>query len=321
MSNIYQNRLGIWQYRYTEYGKTHVFSLKTRNKKEAIRLQTMEDEKRLAPPDERKLLDLTTEECLHRHIQIKKLELKPSTIKGYVQIAQNLVQNFPERNITLKDIQQYVHMRQTEGVSNKTINEALVLLKRAVGLDFDLPRLKKTARRPETLGFYTLDDIKKLKEYFKNKPRYYLFFLTALYTGARFSELKAMKWEDVRGDVIVINSFKTATNVINQTRLVPIHRELLKALKQNVSTGLMFPSIADRPTSWAAKKMRKICKILGIQYKRFHGIRHTTATFLLDSGVSLRDVMSILGWTRMETAQKYIHYNDVKKIDISRLPY
>lgn len=320
MSSIYVKD-GIWQYRYREFGKTKHYSLHTKNKKEAQRLQVIEDNKRLQPKDERKLLDMTTEECLFRLIQAKSLEVKPSTVKGYITIAKKLVECLPEKNITSDDVRKFVLLRQKEGVSNKTINEALVLLKKAVGLNFELPKLKKTAKRPETLGFYSLEDIKKFKKFFKDKPRYNLFFLTALYTGARFSELKAMKWEDIRGDVIVINSFKTATNTVNQTRLVPIHKELKKALKENLSTGLMFPSIADRPTSWAAKKMRKVCNKLGIQYKRFHGIRHTTATFLLDSGVSLRDVMAILGWTRMETAQKYIHYNDIKKIDISKLPY
>lgn len=171
MSNIYQNRLGIWQYRYREFGKTRHYSLKTKSKKEAQRLQIIEDEKRLAPKDERKLLDLTTEECLHRHILAKKLELRPSTIKGYVATARHLVENFPERNITIKDVRNYVQKRQSEGITNKTINEALVLLKRAVGFEFDLPRLKKTAKKPETLGFYSLDDIAKLKAYLLIKAK------------------------------------------------------------------------------------------------------------------------------------------------------
>ncbi len=66
-----------------------------------------------------------------------------------------------------------------------------------------------------------------------------------------------------------------------------------------------------------------MCSTLGIQYKRFHGLRHTAATYLLHAGVDLRTVMNLLGWKNLETAQRYLHQvnNMGASDDIAKLPY
>jgi len=51
------------------------------------------------------------------------------------------------------------------------------------------------------------------------------------------------------------------------------------------------------------------------------GLRHVTATYLLAAGVPLRDVMQIMGWTRIDTAQRYIHLANDAAEQIAKLPY
>ena len=40
---------------------------------------------------------------------------------------------------------------------------------------------------------------------------------------------------------------------------------------------------------------------------RIHDLRHTSASLYLASGATVREVMEIHGWKRMETALRYLH--------------
>lgn len=73
--------------------------------------------------------------------------------------------------------------------------------------------------------------------------------------------------------------------------------------------------------NYPSKVMQRACSAVGIPYKRFHGLRHVTATYLLAAGVPLRDVMQIMGWTLLSTAQKYIHMANDAAEQIAKLPY
>lgn len=48
----------------------------------------------------------------------------------------------------------------------------------------------------------------------------------------------------------------------------------------------------------------------GVRDVRLHDARHTAATLLLLQNVDIRTVMSIMGWTEMATAQRYLHAVD-----------
>lgn len=148
--------------------------------------------------------------------------------------------------------------------------------------------------------------------------------MAAIYTGCRFGEIKQLRWRDVQLDsqTIRVENTKTETNSTDQFRTITIHSELLKVLgRPKKPTSLVFPEISQRFNEWARKHLMRACKSLNIQYKRFHGLRHTTATYLLAAGVSLRDVMQLMGWTRIDTAQRYIHLANAAAEQMSKLPY
>jgi len=66
------------------------------------------------------------------------------------------------------------------------------------------------------------------------------------------------------------------------------------------------------------KDWKKLLTVAGVRTVRLHDARHTAATLLLVQGVDLRTVMSIMGWTEMATAQRYVHAVDALRREAAR---
>ena len=66
------------------------------------------------------------------------------------------------------------------------------------------------------------------------------------------------------------------------------------------------------------KDWKNLLKAAGVRTVRLHDARHTAATLLLVQGVDLRTVMSIMGWTEMATAQRYVHAVDELRREAAR---
>lgn len=133
----------------------------------------------------------------------------------------------------------------------------------------------------------------------------------ALFTGARFAEIAAIRNRDVSKTekIIAIRSAKTEQDGSDQIRFVGIHPDLAKILDGRSGTAdeRLFPELEKHGYNWVRRKIKTACQELGITYRRFHGLRHTFATYLLAGGVDIRQAMSALGHSRMETTQRYAH--------------
>ena len=69
-------------------------------------------------------------------------------------------------------------------------------------------------------------------------------------------------------------------------------------------------------TQWNGKQMnpqtptRQFAKFLdrhGIPHRKFHALRHTSATLLLANGTNIKTVASRLGHTQLSTTNRYVH--------------
>lgn len=74
------------------------------------------------------------------------------------------------------------------------------------------------------------------------------------------------------------------------------------------------------------KQFSKFLGKYGLKHRKFHSLRHTSATLLLYAGVNIKQVQGRLGHGDIETTNKYLHLIEeadveaVNKLDIMLLP-
>ncbi|MGQ5524874.1 tyrosine-type recombinase/integrase [Chitinimonas sp. PSY-7] len=59
--------------------------------------------------------------------------------------------------------------------------------------------------------------------------------------------------------------------------------------------------------SLSTKAFDKACRAAGIENFRFHDLRHTWASWLIQSGVGLAELQELGGWESVEMVRRYAH--------------
>ena len=131
----------------------------------------------------------------------------------------------------------------------------------------------------------------------------------ALNTGARKSEIRWLRWEDVdlqKGTLL----FRETKN--KMLRAVPLVGRGLPLLKEwgkvrRLDTDLVFPGKNPKHPILFEKSWRAVLEAADIKDFRFHDLRHSAASYLVMSGVHIRTVAEILGHKTLGMVQRYSH--------------
>ena len=130
-------------------------------------------------------------------------------------------------------------------------------------------------------------------------------------TGARKQEVLKAKWTDFNFDQRL---WRIPTSKSGKARHVPISDGVLLILRSvpklndcayvfpNPKTQLPYISVF---CAWNSAR-----KAVGLQDVRMHDLRHSFASFLVNSGRSLYEVQKILGHTQIKTTQRYAHLSN-----------
>jgi integrase/recombinase XerC len=138
--------------------------------------------------------------------------------------------------------------------------------------------------------------------------------------GVRVSELVGLNWVDVDFQLGIIRVVGKGS----KERIVPIGEVALGALKDYAveqrkkwryscrgETAVFLNNRGERITTRSvARIVEKHLKLAGILVKMGpHGLRHSFATHLLNSGADLRVIQELLGHASLSTTQRYTHLN------------
>ena len=139
-------------------------------------------------------------------------------------------------------------------------------------------------------------------------------------TGIRVSELVGLNWNDIDFELGIIRVVGKGS----KERIVPIGEIALKVLRDcnaEQERKLKRSIKGERPvflnrrgsritTRSIARIVEKHLKATGILTRVGpHGLRHTFATHLLNSGADLRVIQELLGHASLSTTQRYTHVN------------
>jgi integrase len=133
-----------------------------------------------------------------------------------------------------------------------------------------------------------------------------------LLTGARSGEVLAMRWEEVERQpgVWIKPSTHTKQKSEHRVPLSPGARQLLDDMRRYRKPGeaLVFPGrLPGQPLANVRRTWAACCKTAGISGVRIHDLRHTYASVLVSSGLSLPIIGALLGHTQPQTTARYAH--------------
>ncbi len=121
------------------------------------------------------------------------------------------------------------------------------------------------------------------------------FFYLCLFTGARQSNVLAMRWEDIDFRLALWNIPKTKNGEAHTVPLTPLAMEVLQT-RQNNKSIWVFPGtgesghLVEPKAAW-----RRILKVAKLQDLRMHDLRRTLGSYMAMSNQSLQIIGKALG--------------------------
>jgi integrase len=132
----------------------------------------------------------------------------------------------------------------------------------------------------------------------------------ALLTGLRLNSIRTLKWTcvDFNSNTMTLEAIYSKNK---RTHVLPIsnavRKILLEAKLRCRDSEYVLPGAAALAKNTISNLFNRLCKKLGIQGVRFHDLRHTAATRMVESGVNIDKVSKILGHSTLQMTMRYSH--------------
>lgn len=282
----------------------------------------------LAEAKEGKIL-VTWNEWLEQCIERIRLTQQPSTVESYdKQLRKWTAKSWGTLvlgDIKGSDVHRLVFEEIDAALSPNTRRTILKMVRRIFQLAVDEGHLN---RNPATGIQVKVPDIEAhvltneeakrfLQQARVTNHRFYPIWFVALASGMRSGELMALRWKDVDLEAKTISVSKQWTSKTGfaptktqRSRVVPIAEDLarfLRELKLKRGQGdFVLPHLSEWMQGVQAQVTREFCESIGITPVKFHDLRATFITNLLSRGVSLAQVMAVVGHNQLKTTNSYL---------------
>ncbi|MBZ0184465.1 MAG: site-specific integrase [Melioribacteraceae bacterium] len=144
----------------------------------------------------------------------------------------------------------------------------------------------------------------------------------AVNTGLRQAELINLRWSNINftEKILILdnNQFITKSKKIRSVPLNKTALEVLNKRKSNFNEEFVFTYRGSKIVQdWLIHHFKKQVRKAGLRKElRFHSLRHTFATWLVQRGVSIYHVSKLLGHADVSTTQIYANLvmSDLKSV-------
>ena len=267
--------------------------------------------------------------------EMRLRNFSPRTQQSYLSAMVGLVKHYrraPDQ-LTQDEIRSYLLHLEKRGLSPSSRNVAISGLKffyhQMLGWNekrLFIPPRKRSWQLPEVLGQKEVERL--LLAAVKHRDRCLL--MTAYATGLRVSELVRLKVSAIDSERMMVRveqgkGRKDRCTILSQRLL----SELRSYWKEHRSPTYVFPNRKGGPISIDyAQRIYNLAKLkAGVHKgKGIHTLRHCFATHLLEAGVDLRTIQTLLGHNSMGSTERYLQIRQHKltttanPLDLLRLP-
>ncbi|MBZ5606193.1 MAG: tyrosine-type recombinase/integrase [Acidobacteriia bacterium] len=209
---------------------------------------------------------------------------------------------FPVLRITRSLAEEFRKLRRARNpkITDATVNRDLSVLRRILYWAVDeqllaanpLARLKMARERRTRRQVLSLTEEPLLLG--ATKGHLYAMTIIALDTGMRRGEITSQRWEDVdfSQKTLFVTRSKTPEG---ESREIPLTNRLLTFLtEQRKPEGLVI-DFRGRPVRVVKRAWKTALKNAGVRHVRFHDLRHTFNTRLMEAGVLQEVRMALMG--------------------------
>jgi len=285
---------------------------------------------------------------LDEWLVVAKTSVRPNTYQQYSQVVhQHIIPVLGEivlRDLRPDHVQSLYTNKLANGVSPNTTRMIHAVIHRALnhalklGLTYrnvadSVTRPKVVRKEMKTLNDYQVRQLIQVAE----SEQMRLLLWVAVVTGLRQGELLGLKWSDLdwtsrriqvqrqvqrrKGDGLVFCEPKSASGrrviVLGKSTIEKLREYKNNQLKERILLGekwqdydLIFPSPIGTPfdPSNVLKAYKDCLKRAGLPNLRFHDLRHSAATLMLQQGVNPKIVSERLGHSDISlTLNTYSH--------------
>lgn len=298
-------------------------SLKEAEKIEnAFKYKIQQQQNGVIPKEPQKVKLQTLLSLYEAYSKVNKLSYGKDSFCKYIGQyfkPQTLVQD-----IKVQDIESFkMFLKNERKSSNSTINKYISALSKMYNLGIEngilqqnpVSKVKKFREDNFKIRFLTLDEERKMFKSLKPTNEHLRpILICALQTGMRRGEIFNLKWADIDFDYNFIEILKSKTG---KPRKIPISKKLNETLLKinRVSEYVFINPLTNKPYTDIHNSFHTLISDAGINNFRFHDLRHTVATRMVEKGVPLPVVKDLLGHSKIDTTMRYTHVVPNQKIE------
>lgn len=228
--------------------------------------------------------------------------------------------SFAINEITPNHLINYQTKRLGEGKKPATVNRELSCLRSLINVA--IKREVYSGRNPVS-GMKFLEENNQIERILtleeevrllnSSPPHLKPIIITALNTGLRKSEILHLKWENVnlKNDIVTI---QVESSKNKRQKRIPLNSKMKALLNSQYaitgnteyvflnSRGMPFKDYNSIKTSFS-----NACKKANITGLRFHDLRHSCASRMVENGANIVAVSKILGHSTLSITMRYLH--------------
>lgn len=284
-------------------------------------------------------VEISLKNAANRYIASREHMPSASNLKSVSRVVLARISgNLLLSEITGQHLSDFVELRRSEGCKPQTVKHGLAFLcgvmkqARREGYSVstvDAPpvpikptRLRYLSQEEENSLLTALDPSRTSKFFAPEENRTpllrremqdnYDLVVLLLDTGARYGEIASLKWEQID---LVDRSIKLWRSKVGNESIIYMTTRVSKMMcrRSNIKSSerYVFTNRSGGPRGACKHGIRRAIKRAGLNDVTIHTLRHTHATRLIQNGLSIYEVRSVLGHTDIKTTMRYAHLENI----------